>query len=380
MATLVRTMNYLFKEAKLGPDFCKKELTEIKKLIDQSTSFSVVGIPAMGISIFLKYLVTTKLAEFVHIDINDLPSLDKLSFLKLIYKELGGDKENTSEQGLIDLIKRKLETIITQHERVVIVFNRFDRLKKEFNQNFFANLRSIRDVDKEKIVMVFAANHPLPHEAPQALIGGNLNMFSKTFYLKPYSKEDLEKLTELNAPNLKTGDEFFYKALRLSGGHYQLCQLLLKSDPRMEDPLSDQAIKLQVKELYEYLNYKQRRQLQKLALGKKLSRIDRFLTDIGFIDQQNNLLSPLLVDYIKLNVRFRLSVKESQLFQLLKNKKGKLVSKDEIFSGLWGEDNEEATDWALNSLIYRLRKNPTFIASGYIIESQKKVGYSLIKV
>lgn len=380
MASLARSMNYLFKEAKLGQDFCKKDIEHVENLINQSTSFSVVGIPAMGISIFLKHLATTSIAHFIHIDINDLPSLNKFDFLKLLHKELGGNIEVNTEQTLIDLSKRQLEMLAQKYPRVVIIFNRFNRLKKEFNQNFFANIRSLRDVDKEKIVMVFAANHPLPQEAPRALVGGNLSMFSKTFYLKPYSREDLERLIDLNAPNLKTTEESFYKALRLSGGHYQLCQLLLKSDSLLEDPLSDHSIKLQLKELYDYLNYRQRRQLQKLALGKKLNQIDKFLIDIGFVDQQNNLFSTLLADYIKSNVHLKLSVKENQLFQLLRERKGKLVTKEEIFKLIWGEDNEEATDWALNSIIYRLRKNPTFIASGYIIESQKKVGYSLIRV
>lgn len=81
---------------------------------------------------------------------------------------------------------------------------------------------------------------------------------------------------------------------------------------------------------------------------------------------------------------------------------GKTVIKDEIFAEVWpahnvlpettaslqagsrseaggGENYEGATDWALDALIYRLR-NSTFMKShGYIIESHKKVGYTLIQ-
>ncbi|MBI2597455.1 winged helix-turn-helix domain-containing protein [Candidatus Daviesbacteria bacterium] len=59
---------------------------------------------------------------------------------------------------------------------------------------------------------------------------------------------------------------------------------------------------------------------------------------------------------------------------------GNVVSKDEIFTEVWGEESENATDWALDALIYRLRKHPFLKAHGYIIESYKKVGYSLIQV
>lgn len=38
-----------------------------------------------------------------------------------------------------------------------------------------------------------------------------------------------------------------------------------------------------------------------------------------------------------------------------------------------------ATDWALDALVYRLRKHPFLKANGFIIESHKKVDYILIK-
>lgn len=75
----------------------------------------------------------------------------------------------------------------------------------------------------------------------------------------------------------------------------------------------------------------------------------------------------------------RLPVKESKLFKLLRKNLGNTVSKDEIFIEIWNENSEEATDWALDALIYRLRKHPFMITNGYIIESHKKIGYTLIQ-
>lgn len=89
------------------------------------------------------------------------------------------------------------------------------------------------------------------------------------------------------------------------------------------------------------------------------------------------LFTPLLAEYIKTNFPIKLPVKESKLFKLLRKNIGNIVSKDEIFTSVWGETSE-ATDWALDALIYRLRKHPFIKAQGYIIESHKKVGYTLI--
>lgn len=318
----------IFKESKLGPDFAKSATLEAKKLINSSTSFTVVGMPGMGISMLLRYLACNLPGcNVIHIDINELKKSSKEELLKV--SEL-----------------KNLEKLVRKYSRVVIIFNRFDNLQP-FDKQFFGNLRSIRDIDKEKIVMVFSANKPLIKIAPEALSGGNLNMFSKSLFLE-YTNQDLEKLVELNSPSLLKHKNL-RQLLKLAGGHYQLLQLLLKED--------QDAVTLQLKELYENMDYKERKFLQK---------------------HLETAFSPLFADYVKSVMRLRLPVKEAALFKLLRKKHGKLISKDEIFSELW--QNETGSDWALNALIYRLRKNLTFQASGYVIESNKKLGYCLIRV
>jgi len=75
----------------------------------------------------------------------------------------------------------------------------------------------------------------------------------------------------------------------------------------------------------------------------------------------------------------KLPAKEKALFSLLKKRLNMVVSKDQIFEHIWESDPESASDWALNALIYRLKKNPGFLASGYVIENHKKLGYSMLK-
>ena len=360
---------YNFKEKQLDPEFCKREVSEVKKLINSSTSFTVVGMPGMGISMFLRYLVCALEEDrnnlVVHIDINELPELSKDSFGKLLDQELGGPA------------KLKLDQAVSSEKKIVMVFNRFDRLQKLFDQTFFGNLRSLRDISKEKIVMIFSANKPLPELAPDAISGGNLNMFSKTYFLKPFSKSDLDKLVKLNTPTLAK-QKNYQQSLLESGGHYQLLQLLLKEDSA--------AINLQLKELYNFLNYNQRKQLQAIAFGKTIKGIDPFLLELGFLtfgqkyhdrNINGNLFSQLFSEFVKRHSRLKLAKKEAQLFKLLKTNLGKLVSKDRIYNELWPDG--EGSDWALDALVYRIRKNPTFISSGYILENQKKVGYMLIR-
>lgn len=376
-------MQYNFKEVNLGPSFRKEEIKKAKELINSAVPFTVVGMPVVGISFFLKYLTTTSLEFFIHIDINELPSLNKTNFLLLILKELGGKSSFKSDSKLMDLCRGQLEVLVKKHKKVILAFNRFDRLQKIFDQNFFANLRTLWEVDEEKIVMVFTANRSLVELAPEAVSGGNFNLCSKVFYLAPSHKSDLEKLVKMNTPELLEDRKRFNNAAQLSGGHYQLCAVLLKSELLDKDPLGDAAISFQLKELFEYLNYGQRKQLQKLAFGRKIENFDYYLIQVGYIKQLKEgnyqIFSPLLENYIRQNSSMGLPVKENRLFQLLKSKKGQVVTHDEIFQVIWQENYEEVSNWSLNALIYRLRKNPVFIAKGYSIESYKKVGYGLVK-
>lgn len=367
-----------FKEASLPRSFCRPAVRQIKGLVDLSTTFSVVGMPGMGISNFLYFLSMQEFACFIHVDINELPRFAPEEFFTLLAKKLGAGKK---EGEVLQRCREQLETLAAQHRKVVIVFNRFDTMKRSFSREFFANLKYLRDADKGKIVMVFAANRPLFIQAPNAVRGGNINMFSHSLFLPPYSPSDLRELLKLYTPVLLSHSKLDL-ALRLCGGHYQLLRLLLRSDHLSDDPLKDPAVKIQLRELFEYLTYSERRVLKQLALGKKINLTDDYLVDCGWISKDRGryrFFSPLFEEFVKSVLKINLPPQETKLFRLLRSRLEKTVSKEEIFKTVWADNPEQATDWALDALIYRLRKNPVF-AKKYILESRKKVGYVLFPV
>lgn len=377
-------MGYKFFESKYGNNFCLKKIEKIKSLIDSSTSFTVIGMPGVGVTIFLKYLATTDLAYFIYVDSYLLADLTKEEFFKLLLKELGDESPETGNQ-LFERCLKKLAELTQKHSKIVLIFNRFDQLKSIFDDNFFGNIWALRHVNRGKIVIISTANKSLSEIAPDALSAGNQEIFSKIVHFRPFFPEDLEVITSVyNQNNLIENPEAIALAKNLCGGHYQLLLLLLKS-ARLSNPLQDRFIELQLKELYEFVKFKQRRVLQKIALSKKVDYPDEYLMEIGLVKKQNDgyeLFTPLLSEYIVHHHPKRLPVKEAKLFNLLKQNLKKVVPKEEIFSSLWPEDSKDydkASEWALNSLIYRLKKNRTFISSGYHLENHKKEGYILFK-
>lgn len=377
-------LTYNFKERELGPNFAPEKLKEFRKLIDASLSFVVMSMPGVGASYFLKYLAMQDFAHFIHVDFYELPNLSQHEFYKLFLFRLGEKagnhgSTNKSDEQLFLKAKSLLFTLSQKHDKIVLIFNRFDQLKKEFDWNFLSNLQSLATLSPGKIVLIFTSTKPLIEVTPDALEGGNLNFYSRSLYFKPYSKEELKKLLKIEPEQLPPSKEL-ERLLELSGGHNQLLHILLNSR-KQQNLLLDQFVKQQMKALIDYLDYQQRKQIQKIALGKKIDEVDDYLLGVGMVQKKGSsyeLFTPLLSDYIKQNIPIRLPPKEAQLFKLLRNSMGKLVTKDEIFASVW-PNQEGATDWALDALIYRLRKHPFIQNQGFIIESHKKVGYSLIQ-
>lgn len=375
----------------MGPGFAKENMQNFRQLINASLSFVVVSMPGVGVSYFLKYLALQNFASFIHVDMYSLPTLTQQEFYKLLLTELGGKPGTKTNEELLQEIRKLIKALSEKKEvlrkssqkesKIVIIFSRFDQLKDEFDWNFLSNIQSLTALAQNKIILIFTAIKPLDEIAePEALAGGNLNFYSENLYFKPYSKNDLKKLLSIE-PKRSIPEDTLEKLLDLSGGHYQLLGILLSSQ-KQQNLVLDRFVKLQMKELIDYLDYHQRKQVQKVALKKTILSIDEYLLGVGIVRQTGSdyqLFTPLLSEYIKTNMSTRLPVKEAKLFKLLRKNMGRIVTKDEIFTEVWGKDSENATDWALDALIYRLRKHPSIQAQGYVIESQKKVGYTLIQ-
>lgn len=371
---------YNFKEAVLGPDFAKDKVKEFKALINASQSFTVLSMPGVGVSYFLKYLASQDFAYFLHVDLYSLPSLTKHEFYRLLLEELGGKPGVRSDEAVFSETKTRLKQLSEKHQKIVIIFSRFDQLKKDLDENFLSNLQSLATLALGKIVLIFTSILPLYELSPETVTGGNLTFYSKVLYFKPFLTKDLKALFLLE--HTQKAHLNLEKLIEESGGHNQLLHIFMNSH-KQNNLLLDKFVTLQLRDLYNYLDYAQKKQLQRIALRKTFSEVDEYLLGVGYVIEDKSsfkIFSPVLEEYIKVNLPHKLPVKEKALFNLLKKDLGHVVSKDEIFSEVWGEFDEGATDWALDALVYRLRNNPFIKSHGYIIESHKKVGFSLIQV
>lgn len=367
------------KNKDIAYDCCSDRILKFKELIDASVTTSIIGIPGVGISIFLKHLASLPFGYSIYIDVFGLPNLTSSEFFKDILTKLGGNTGSKNEAEIVAESKKILEVLVQQNEKIIIYFGGFDQLKKSFNQNFFHHLRSLRNVDQNKVVFVFGICKRIDTLVSENLMDTDLTMLSSVFYLKPYSNEDLRYLLSIYGP--KITDNEIDTILKVSGGHFQILQLLLRSE-RNHDPLSDPFIKLALRNIYQHLTYQQRKTVKKVATQNVHEVEDDYLIQVGFIKKRDNnyqIFSPIFEQFIKSQTSSKLPVKEARLFKILKENRGAVVSKDKIFTFVWQDDIDKASDWALDALIYRLRRNKAFISKGYVLENHKKQGYILVK-
>jgi hypothetical protein len=372
-------MNKKYNEEKLSHDFLKDLITKIDLSFNTNRSFNLVSSQGIGTSLIFKYLFTHRDYQYIYVDCDHFADSSLEEFYRHLLKAFGAEEFPSDKKELLRLLDKNIDTLLLDDRKIVVIIAHFDLLKKCFNKELFDLVKYIRSKQSDKFSFIFNTYTPLVDLLQDKLQKINTNLIGQTIYLKPYNSSDLEELAE-KLLFLDTEDPWVQKAMKLSGGSYYLLTLLSRTE-RYEQPLADPFIKMYFKRIMEGLSIKRRKMIEQVGQGKGGVEVDSYLLGLGLIDKTDQgyqLFTPLFTEYIKQNASLKFSAGEKRLFQLLKQKIGKVINKDEIFEYVWGEDNE-ASDWALNSMIYRIRNNPVFREQGYEIESFKKVGYRLIK-
>lgn len=353
--------------------FCAPVLAECAAAIESRTSFNLVAVAGVGVTFFVKYMRRRVEADYIDINAYEMHEFSK----QALYGALGsglGIEDMPAGEAVLSRISEALRKRTEQSEVVVLLFHRFDRMKAVIDQGFYDNLRSLRDIDRTKIVMVFVTALPLPelaHEQAAAALG----LVTNTVYFPGFRPQDMKEIMAATSSGVVSG-----RMLELAGGHHLLLQILMTCQS-LDNPLSDPMVELLVKDIVAGLDSRRRRIVETVVRGGKSVPDDAFLLGTGFVTQSGGswtLFSKVVKEYVARNAAGHLPVKERKLFDLLNAHAGSMVSKNDIFDYVWPEENGIASDWSLNALVYRLRRHPAFDSRRYEIESRKKEGYVLI--
>lgn len=239
----------------------RKDLIQsIARNINNRESFTLVGMPGVGISTVLQYIVhddfisrfnVKKNTLIVLIDMNNLLEASIASFYRLVFKrlieaiKLSNEVPDTIRMTienrykevilttdtflLYEETKDTLKLLTDSNVSVVIILDEFVKLK-EIGTLAFSNLKAIRDVDKDQISIVFVGNQNLldlfDHDTLQGL--HTLLRFKFVYVLRLNRKEadnifdDYEK--KLNYKIRKKDKDIIYN---LTGGNIWLMKKII---------------------------------------------------------------------------------------------------------------------------------------------------------
>ena len=391
----------------------REDVKQITEHLAKFQPLTIVGLPRIGLARTLRFLLVhpeflerklkTKKVLLIEIDINDLFELKETSFWQLVLKRIADNSKNEVINNFylaavktndaftfFDNTKLAVSYLCSSGYFIFLFFNRFDRLLSLYSNLFFCHLQSLKDVAKPKINFLFTSNRPLEYLYPNVFKGGNLEVFSQKYFLKPVSQTGLlpiinkfERSRKINLnPKIK---EIVFK---YSGGHAQYVLLILQiieknnfSLKNIETILNnDFSLIQQGKELWDYLNLEEK----SLVVTQKKIPPNHFLSEIGLIKSDGKLFNPLFEKFVKTQINIEnqskkdLTKKEKSLLSILVSKKGGLVTREEIITFVWQEKAEDVNDWTLDQLVKRLRKDLALLKLNYQIITLKNQGYKLM--
>lgn len=402
--------------------------------LSKNLSLELVGMKRVGISNYLRFLLShkTKLKEFrdftfIPIDLNDLVEQEILPFWRLTLKRLTDSamqmnineelKENISHifsnsiqfNDLFltyDAVRDILVRICEAGHMPVIFFIRFDRMKNAVNQDFYNNLKSLKEACGHQLSYIFTSYRPLHLLAPQVFGKSTFVGFTQVIYIKPLIKSDFEKLLSVhtNRLNIKLTTSVKKWLYEITGGHVHyalLCLIVLqeRQDLNKLDQQSlyeifqnDERILMQSEELFSSLNTHEQNRLLSLFDNSKSpgqDDIDEYLRLTGIIatnTKQTSIFSPLFSRHLSMQLlraqksSTTLTRKENILFNLLKHKDDKIISREEIAHAVWPEYKEiGVSDWSMDRLVFRLRKKLKKMEGNFEIKTIRTRGFKLIK-
>ena len=423
-------------EALYPEDTRSEEIKKILEFVKSGRAIQIVGLPGTGRSnllgllsynkqVRLKHLgENNKWFHFVYMDFSEVrkrPAYDVIKFIlistaySLSERERKAEYETVNkflkeainfqdEMILFQALKKTIDYLAIEKElTIVFLFDRFEQYIPNISEEFFLNLKILRNRAKYRFSCIFSLNRPL-EDVVEPFIFTEFNEFleGNIVYLRVYDPIGIEfRFSYLEKVTGKKADAQTKKELiALTGGHGKISRLAYESVLSEDGKISDlkyfllqrSVINKSLSQIWDYLSPAEQNFLRVKAKTEKENKDYKYLENIGLL-KSGKIAIPLFKEYIKTapvekteNIRFdaekneilkgaeqiteRLSPSEFRLLRFMLLNPDKICEKDEIIQAVWKDSKtqEGVTDQALDQIIYRLRKkieddpnNPTHL-------------------
>lgn len=408
-------------------------IASLFKFIKEGNSCELIGLPGVGRANIFGLLAynhavreahvgeNQKWFHFIPVDFSEVrnkPLFDvtKLMFLELVeslherkllseYEEISNIfKESLTfgdELVLSQGLKKAIEYLAIEKElTVVFLFERFEEYLPMLTQDFFSNLRILRNRAKYRFSAVFSVGRPLEDNLDPLMLSDFYEFLAGHHVFVPledtpvadFRLKYLEKVTGGNIP-----PKIQKEVETLTGHHGKLTRLCFEAFLSTKEEittqlfLSKKPILGALQEIWHYLSPQEQQIAQEFAFSKTPIS-NGFLENVGLVKQEK-IAIPLFTEFIKTTPSITkqdltfdpltntikkgsttlsdtLTASEFRLLSYLLQHPDEVVSRDDIIQTVWKDAASTAgvTDQAVDQLVFRLRKkieanpnNPLFI-------------------
>lgn len=402
-------------------------ITHVLRFIKEGSSCQLIGLPGVGRANIFGILAYNRMAReehlgdnqkwfhFVTVDFSEVRNKPLFEATKLMFLELVDSlrerhleeeyqiitaifKDALSFQDELVLFQGLKKTIdflaIEKELTIVFLLERFEEYLPVLTQDFFSNLRILRNRAKYRFSVVFSLGRPLEEILEPSLlsdfyefvVGHTVFVPLQDNVLADFRLQYLEKISE------KTIDKKDKQAvLTLTGGHGKLTRLCFEAllatgqSPMANNQpdffLSRKPILGALYELWNYLSPQEQQDLEEHIFENKPLEAT-FLASVGLIEN-NELAIPLLTDFLKahkqtalkdekilydpltqtikkgaVTLSDMLTASEFRLLAFLLSHEGEIVDRNTVVETVWKDIASTAgvTEQAVDQLVFRLRK------------------------
>lgn len=404
-------------------------------------SVELVGLKRVGINNFIRFFLFHDDIKkqympqdghhfFILVDLNDLIEREIFPFWRLAFKRIVDAVEASTLDDSIktkisnlfvasiqtgdlfltyDGVREALSLLVKENIYPTLFFTRFDRLRGAVTQEFFNNLRALKDATNGKLSYVFTSYRELDTLVPAVFQRKNLSLFSNVLYVTPMPAKDSRIYIEsyIKKYDLSLKEDIIKEIIFNAGGHVQYLQLslviineLYKKDmypdgtDLVETILVDERTTLQSEELWDNFTDEEKAVLMKVLHGKKITQEEKeraiYLWNTGClvdVKGKTKVFSPLFTAFLAEQDRkakdtsgVEFSKKEHMLFSLLQTKVNDICEREEIVEFVWPEYKEYGvSDWSVDRLVARVRSKLKKQKGKYEIVTVRTRGYKLLE-
>lgn len=338
----------------LYPNYRKKTTLQICELITKGISFKIEGESGVGKSKYLRYLTTSPTIQNEYWEPNNI---------KICYIDLNLLYQNTTE-AIMETIKQKLEmtlnVAITKFNHICLVIDHAERLL-EFEEKTIRYLRALIYENHHKLQYIFA--YEVGFKAQLEKIKYIETISPTKMVLGPLNRQETVENIIASAKNLglTLSNKQINEIADATGGFAKSIKQILD-----ELKIGKDLTRVLVNLKQANQNLQNTPNLQN-SLETKSIDAGGLQTTAQIVDGTNTLLSAIIRHCTK---------KEYLVFKAVYEKKGEIVTKDQIAEILSPDSNGDGvSDESIDQLISRLRKSIRQANLTIQIKTKRGVGY-----